>query len=333
MKGSERERKTSSELLNDTPLTSDKDKVGSPKKLNSTEDVDLTCSSEAVSEEPTLPLTELSGSPLPSQPSTCDKKGLDFVALAGEMGSDSEDEEYNPAVEEDEEEGEEKEERGEEVARAYTLRDGTKGKVIEEEAKEVSHDDQEKKKADDLWSAFKADVTVPIKRAVVEKCARVYDFAGEKVTVEEVVKDGPVRNKRKSFISTIGLDRKRRREVAPASCSSQDNEEGQAESAKTGEEEGQAQPAKRARPVSKLGSIVNRLSKRPKMTVLNKTALDWEKYKTDNKIKEDVKNEAKTEGYVERQDFLERVDHNQFEFEKEIRLQQQRRRNMNSKQF
>lgn len=40
---------------------------------------------------------------------------------------------------------------------------GVKGTIVEE-AKEVSHDEVEKKKADDLWSAFKADVAVPIKR-------------------------------------------------------------------------------------------------------------------------------------------------------------------------
>ena len=42
---------------------------------------------------------------------------------------------------------------------------GVKGTEMEE-VKEVSHDDSEKKKADDLWSAFKADVAVPIKRFV-----------------------------------------------------------------------------------------------------------------------------------------------------------------------
>ena len=43
---------------------------------------------------------------------------------------------------------------------------GIKGTEVEE-IKEVSHDDSEKKKADDLWSAFKADVAVPIKRLVL----------------------------------------------------------------------------------------------------------------------------------------------------------------------
>ena len=43
---------------------------------------------------------------------------------------------------------------------------GVKGTEVEE-VKEISHDDSEKKKADDLWSAFKADVAVPIKRLVI----------------------------------------------------------------------------------------------------------------------------------------------------------------------
>ena len=39
----------------------------------------------------------------------------------------------------------------------------TKGAVVEE-VKEVQHTDVDKKKADDLWSAFKADVKLPTRR-------------------------------------------------------------------------------------------------------------------------------------------------------------------------
>ena len=38
------------------------------------------------------------------------------------------------------------------------------------------------------------------------------------------------------------------------------------------------------KPVSKLSSLVSRLSKKPKMTILNKTSLDWDKYKSDKGI-------------------------------------------------
>ena len=42
---------------------------------------------------------------------------------------------------------------------------GTKGQV-EDKTKIVDHTDDDKKRTDDLWSAFKADVAMPIKRWV-----------------------------------------------------------------------------------------------------------------------------------------------------------------------
>ena len=54
----------------------------------------------------------------------------------------------------------------------------------------------------------------------------------------------------------------------------------------------------------------------------------------EHSFSEDVKNEAKAEGYLAKQDFLNRADQKQFELEREIRAQQARRRQMmNSKQF
>ena len=49
------------------------------------------------------------------------------------------------------------------MLKVFYISAGVKGTVVEE-VKEVSHDTSDKKKADDLWSTFKADVALPIKR-------------------------------------------------------------------------------------------------------------------------------------------------------------------------
>ncbi|XP_034644106.1 craniofacial development protein 1 [Trachemys scripta elegans] len=62
-------------------------------------------------------------------------------------------------------------------------------------------------------------------------------------------------------------------------------------------------------------------SKKQKMSTLEKSKLDWENFKEEEGIGEDLAifNRGK-EGYVDRKAFLERVDHRQFEIERDIRL-------------
>lgn len=300
---------------------------------------------ELSKDKPDAPSEEHKDTPSTTCPVNQTAAPTNLLSIAEKMDSEeSGDEEYIPGrrLEEEEEEEIEKEVDGD-IQRQYSLRGGVKGTTVEE-VKDVSHDTSDKKKAEDLWSTFKADVAMPIKRNAekIVSAAKetTYDFAGEAVTIKE-----EIRNKRRSIVSTLGLDRKRRRESAPCMTrtkssdsevsSSTPSESTSSDVAAT--DSGSTEPqsgVKRPRTTSKLGTLVNRLTKRPKMTVLDKTALDWEKFKDNNSIKEDVKNEAKSEGYLEKQDFLSRADERQFELEKEIRLQQQRRRQMmNSKQF
>ena len=57
------------------------------------------------------------------------------------------------------------------------------------------------------------------------------------------------------------------------------------------------------------------------MSTLEKSKLDWESFKKDEGIGEDLKtfNQGK-QGFLERQAFLERADHKQFEIERNLRL-------------
>lgn len=66
---------------------------------------------------------------------------------------------------------------------------------------------------------------------------------------------------------------------------------------------------------SQLGS-----GKKPKLSTLEKSKLDWDRFKNDEGIAEDLKtfNQGK-QGFLERQAFLERADVKQFEIERSLR--------------
>lgn len=69
-----------------------------------------------------------------------------------------------------------------------------------------------------------------------------------------------------------------------------------------------------------LGSVLGALNKKNKISTLDKTKLDWDRFKDQEGISEDLStfNRGK-DGYLERQDFLQRTDVRQFDIEREIR--------------
>lgn len=71
-----------------------------------------------------------------------------------------------------------------------------------------------------------------------------------------------------------------------------------------------------------LSGLASQLSgnKKQKLSVLEKSKLDWDTFKQDEGITEDLKtfNQGKM-GFLERQAFLERADVKQFEIEKNFR--------------
>merc|ERR1711894_328235 len=70
-----------------------------------------------------------------------------------------------------------------------------------------------------------------------------------------------------------------------------------------------------------LGGILNKIGKKPKMSTLMKSKMDWEQFKDKEGISEDLATHNRgKEGYIERQAFLERADLRQFEIEKNMRL-------------
>ncbi|XP_026684591.1 craniofacial development protein 1 [Diaphorina citri] len=69
-----------------------------------------------------------------------------------------------------------------------------------------------------------------------------------------------------------------------------------------------------------MAGILGALGKQPKLSILEKSKLDWTQYKQSEGLEEQLStfNKGK-DGYLEKQEFLQRTDLRQFENEKELR--------------
>lgn len=75
-----------------------------------------------------------------------------------------------------------------------------------------------------------------------------------------------------------------------------------------------------SKPRGGLSSVLGQIGKPNKLSVLQKTSLDWNGFKRKEGIDEDLQTHNKgRDGYLERQDFLQRTDLRQFEIEKSMR--------------
>lgn len=107
---------------------------------------------------------------------------------------------------------------------------------------------------------------------------KVYDFAGESVTVSKKV------------------------------------------SADSQEAEKFLSSSKRSATGGGLSGVVGSLEKKAKLGCLDKSKMDWNRFVDENSIREELSTHNKgKDGYVEKQQFLERTDHRQFELEKAVR--------------
>lgn len=200
------------------------------------------------------------------------------------------------------------------------------GRPTAEKDELESDEELDKSRSDALWADFLGDVgdkpdpkpkattSVPAKqsesgkRAASESGKRaaqvteILDFAGEQVTVVKAA-------------------------TSPSSSSSSSAKENQEQPAKVASPRAFGAAKRAANGVGAgLGSLLNQLGKKKKMSVLEKSQLDWKTFKNDEGIDEDLRTHNKgKDGYLERQDFLQRTDVRQFELEKDLR--QTRRHN------
>ncbi|XP_044049640.1 craniofacial development protein 1 isoform X1 [Siniperca chuatsi] len=206
-----------------------------------------------------------------------------------------------------------------------------------EKPTEVEKDDdaKQKKKSDDLWASFLSDVgsrpkdsTPASQSSTVQKddssvlkvahlstetkasepakvtITKVFDFAGEEVRVnKEVSADS---REAKSYLKSQNTKQEENGDDEKRSSPSRPPLPG---------------PSSAKRPAG-MTSILSRIGgKKQKMSTLEKSKMDWDAFKSEEGITEElaIHNRGR-EGYVERKNFLERVDHRQFELEKAVRL-------------
>ncbi|KAK3548651.1 hypothetical protein QTP70_015924 [Hemibagrus guttatus] len=213
-------------------------------------------------------------------------------------------------------------------------------KSVAESTTDKGH--EQKKKADNLWASFLSDVgprpkaEAPASREItadsdeVSKSGtesphkepkatgaskititKVYDFAGEEVRVTKEV-DADSREA-KSFLKNEEKEGVQQTSVCKASAES---------SLTAGPRHKCSQAFGIVKRTAGMGSVLSRIgAKKPKMSTLEKSKLDWDSFKSEEGITEElaIHNRGK-EGYLERKNFLERVDQRQFELEKNVRL-------------
>ena len=69
---------------------------------------------------------------------------------------------------------------------------------------------------------------------------------------------------------------------------------------------------------TELDRVVQQLETKKTVSTLEKTSFDWEKHKTDAGLEDELRDAAR-DGYVEKQEFLQRVDVRTFEQERSAR--------------
>jgi len=74
-------------------------------------------------------------------------------------------------------------------------------------------------------------------------------------------------------------------------------------------------------PNNNMSSILESLKGKKKITTIQKSTLDWGKYKKEEKLEDELEQQRK-DGYLEKQAFLQRADLRQFEVERGARLKE-----------
>ncbi|KAL0127191.1 hypothetical protein PUN28_005465 [Cardiocondyla obscurior] len=271
-------------------------------------------------------------------PSDSDEDDEDYVPDGVDSDPVSEvesegDAESGPEDENDENKRETKRKKGtkrsksQKNKRAKCKRTLDKVKVSEEENKEEEKckekkeltEEEEKKRADSLWADFMKDTAVekskpqnlisksnerslPIQKPKAQekvKITKVFEFAGEEVKVEKEVAVDSAEARLSASAAEKSVE-KPSESVSPTVK----------ESRRGGRRVG----------LGGISSVLGQIGKKPKISTLEKSKLDWDNFKKQENIEEEINTHNKgKDGYLERQDFLQRSDLRQFEIEKQLR--------------
>ncbi|XP_059119954.1 craniofacial development protein 1 [Peromyscus eremicus] len=273
----------------------------------------------------------------------------DYVPSGGEYSEDD----VNELVKEDEVDGEEQAEKTKgkrKKAQSIPARKRKQSGLLledEEDGKEESgssssgEDEEEqgglgsenarKKKEDELWASFLNDVGPKSKAAPssqVKAAEETEETSSNKLLVKADELEKPKESEKVKITKVFdfaGEEVRVTKEVDAAS------KEAKSFLKQTEKENPQAVVTSAAPPLpagsgikrsSGMSSLLGKIgAKKQKMSTLEKSKLDWESFKEEEGIGEElaIHNRGK-EGYIERKAFLDRVDHRQFEIERDLRL-------------
>lgn len=209
-------------------------------------------------------------------------------------------------------------------------------KMLEEErlkAKEAEEEEKEKKKADDLWKSFLSDVGQRPKPSSSK--TEVSSKPSERTSQEnkrEVEKRPPTENSEKASSNqgTVTVTKVfdfAGEEVKVSENVKVDSQEAKAILQKADKPSTNLTPSQPPLGIKRkpggVGSLLGKLNKKPKMSVLEKSKLDWDTFKRKEGIEEDLKihNKGK-DGFLQKQDFLMETDLRQYEVERKLRMGQ-----------
>ncbi|ESO01708.1 hypothetical protein HELRODRAFT_192237 [Helobdella robusta] len=209
----------------------------------------------------------------------------------------------------------------------------------EEASQNLKNDEESKRKSDSLWADFLKDVGGPTKKTNNEKVTIVkeFNFAGETVRVATEVDADSKEAKKLSTTSSVtsSLITPLTSTSSSSSSSSSALTTSSASSSSTSSSttlktSAAAPPSSSSvfsklpgpkRPSGGLNSLLENFQKKPKMSVLDKSKLDWIGFRKDEGIEEELQqhNRGKN-GYLERMAFLQRTDLRQYELERNLRM-------------
>lgn len=136
---------------------------------------------------------------------------------------------------------------------------------------------------------------------------KVYDFAGEEVTVKKEVK-------RDSKEAISHMKDQSSSSKPPTTTLKQH----QSPLSRIFNSSGLGKPVKRS---GGIGNVLGKIGKKPKLSTLEKSKLDWNAFKEEKGIGNELLSYNKgKDGYLEKVSFLQRTDMRQYEHEKSLRL-------------
>ncbi|XP_036849856.1 craniofacial development protein 1 isoform X1 [Manis javanica] len=223
---------------------------------------------------------------------------------------------------------EEEEEDASEESRGSS---GEEEDAAAQQEKDVGSEDARKKKEDELWASFLSDVgpksRVP-PSTQVKRGEETEEMSSSKLLVKTEEPEKPKETEKVKITKVFDFAGEEVRVTKEVDAASKEAKS----FFKQNEKEKPQTPVQPALPSLAAGSGLKRSSgmssllgkigaKKQKMSTLEKSKLDWESFKEEEGIGEElaIHNRGK-EGYIERKAFLDRVDHRQFEIERDLRL-------------